>query len=281
MSFQLQLLRFHFKITSLLLPRLSTFQAFKLFQKVRKKRIRKRKEEFYKQAKCFKIPSKNEDIHCYELGDVKGGLIFLVHGWESNAGSLSRFAFDLATKGHRVVSFDLPGHANTKSNYSNLLVCKEAFKTILEFISPKEPFTVVAHSFGSAVSTYALSNLDYKVDKFIFLTSPNSLYDVFYDFKRLIGISNKSFSYVLRKAEALLSEDIRKLNVDEKLQKIAYSKLLLVHDKFDKIISIKNSEKIKEANTEKTELKIYNKIGHYRMLWNDNVREDTLQFIYN
>ncbi|MDJ0644865.1 MAG: alpha/beta fold hydrolase [Flavobacteriaceae bacterium] len=281
MNLRLQLIRFYFKTTSFLTPRLSAFQAFKLFQKVRKKRVRKREEKFYELAKHFKIPSEKEDIHCYELGNVRGNVVFLVHGWESNAGSMSRFAFDLASKGYRVISFDLPGHAKAKSNYSNLFVCKEAFRNVLKFIDPKEPFTVVSHSFGSAVSTYTLSELEYEVDKFIFLTSPNSLFEVFNDFKKFIGLTEKSFTHVIGRATSLLNEDVRQVNVDEKLSQISYSKLLLLHDKFDKVIHVKNSEKIKARNTEKAELKIYNKIGHYRMLWNDNVLEDTLSFIGN
>ncbi len=279
MSLQLKLIRAYFKISSFVAPKLSGFQAFKVFQKVRKKSIRKREQEFYSKTKHFKIPSLDEDVHCYELGDVDGDLVFLVHGWESNSGSMSRFAFNLADQGYRVISFDLPGHANAKSKYTNLYECKEAFKNVIDFIEPKRPFTVVAHSFGSAVSTYTLSKLDYKVDKIVLLTSPNSIFEVFKDFKRLIGLNNKSFSYVLSQAKSLLNEDVKNVSVDEKLQNVSYSKLLLVHDKSDKIISIRNSEKIKEKNREKAELKVYNKVGHYRMLWDDTIVNDTLSFI--
>ena len=100
-----------------------------------------------------------------------------------------------------------------------------------------------------------------------------------YQIPHFVGLSDRSFTYVLGKAKSLIKEDVREVNVEEKLKKISYSKLLLVHDKFDKIIPVRNSEKIKEANTSKAELKLYNKIGHYRMLWNDHVLEDTLQFI--
>ncbi len=279
MSFQLKILRVYFKLSSIIAPRLTAFQAFKLFQRVRKKRVRKREEAFYQRARHFKIPAVKEDVHCYELGAVRGPVVFLVHGWESNAGSLSRFAFDLADRGHRVVSFDLPAHAHAKSNYTNLYECKEAFKRVIQFIDPQEPFTVVSHSFGSAVSTYTLSQLNYQVDKFIFLTSPNSLFEVFSDFKNFVGLSDRSFTYVLGRATSLIKEDVRAVNVEEKLKDISYSKLLLVHDKFDKIIPVRNSEKIQEANTNKAELKLYHKIGHYRMLWNDHVLKDTLQFI--
>ena len=279
MKIQLRILQVYFRIVSFLTPKLGGLHAFKLFQKVRRKNIKKNEENFYKKAKHFKIPSKKEDILCYELGDVKGDLVFLVHGWESNSGSLSKFAFKLADKGHRVVSFELPGHAKTKSKYTNLYECKEAFKNVLDFIAPKTPFSLVSHSFGSAVSTYTLSQLNYEVDKIIFLTAPNSLYDVFYDFKRLIRLSDASFSHVLNRAKSLIKEDVKKVNIAEKLNDVSFSKLLIVHDQSDKVIPFKNSQTIKEKNHNRTELKRYNKIGHYRMLWNDNVLEDTLQFI--
>ena len=32
-------------------------------------------------------------------------------------------------------------------------------------------------------------------------------------------------------------------------------------------------------NTENTQLIKYSKIGHYKMLWNDKVVEDTMQFL--
>ena len=34
-------------------------------------------------------------------------------------------------------------------------------------------------------------------------------------------------------------------------------------------------------NSENTRLIKYSKIGHYKMLWNDNVLEDTVNFLIN
>ena len=278
MKYYLKLLRLYYKIVSNISPRLGGLMAFNLFQKVRKKDVRHREQSFYKKARHFKLPFLDQDLHCYEMGNVQGELVFLVHGWDSNAGSLSRFAFELAERNYRVVSFDLPGHANSDSDRTNLYECKEAFTSLLEFINPQEPFTVIAHSFGSAVTTYTMSKLKYEIDKFVFLTTPNSLLDVFTDFKDFIGITDQSFSYMLKKAEKLVQEDIETVNVGERLKNISFTKLLLVHDKSDKIIPFKNSEDVFHAN-KNSDLKTYNRIGHYRMLWNDDVLEDTMSFI--
>ena len=279
MIWQIFILRFYFKFISLFAPQFAGLKAFKLFQKVRKKTIRKREEKFYKEVQHFKVSSAKEDLLCYELGSENKNLVFLLHGWESNAGSLSKFAFQLSKNNFRVISFDLPGHAKYKSNYTNLIECSEAFCKVIEYIKPNIPFSVISHSFGSAVCTYTLSKLNYQLDKIVFLTSPNSILEIFKEFKNLIGLSNRSFTYFVQKANLLANEEINDINIDEKLKLLDFSKLLLIHDEFDKIIPIKNSEEIKKINAKKTQLIKYSKIGHSKMLWNDKVVEDTMHFL--
>ena len=278
MGWQIYIVRFYFKSISFFVPKFAGLKAFKLFQKVRIKTIRKTEEGFYKEVHHFKVSSSKEDLLCYEIGSENKHLVFLLHGWESNAGSLSKFAFQLTKHNFRVISFDLPGHTKYKSSYTNLVECREAFTKVIEYINPDKPFSVLSHSFGSAVCTYTLSKLNYKLDKLVFLTSPNSILEIFKDFKNLIGLSNLSFTYFVQKANLLANEEIKNINIDEKLKLLDFSKLLLIHDEHDKIIPIKNSEEIKKMNTKKTQLIKYSKIGHYKMLWNDRVLEDTIHF---
>ena len=279
MNFQIYVLRFYFKTISLFAPKLSGVKAFKLFQKVRIKTIRKREEEFYINAKHFNIPFDKESLSCYELGENNPNLVFLLHGWESNAGSLSKIAYKLAENNYRVISFDLPGHAKYNSNYTNLAECKNAFTNVIDFVKPKKPFSILSHSFGSAVSAYTLSNLNYKIDKLVFLTSPNSILEIFTDFKKLIGLPSTAFSYLLEKADLLANEKIKNFYIDEKLKYFNFSKLLLIHDEYDKIIPFKNSVEIQSKNKQNTEFIKHKNIGHYKMLWNDKIIEDTLRFL--
>jgi pimeloyl-ACP methyl ester carboxylesterase len=266
MGWQIYILKLYFRSISFLLPRYAGLKAFKLFQKVRIKTIRKREERFFKEAHEFKVIWSKEDLLCYEIGSTNKKLVFLLHGWESNSGSLSKFAFELSKNNYRVISFDLPGHSKYKSNYTNLVECREAFKNLLEHIKPDKPFSVISHSFGSAVCTYTLSKLNYKLDKIVFLTSPNSILEIFKEFKMLIGLSNQSFTFFVQKANKLAKEEIKNINID---------------DKYDKIIPIKNSEEIKKLNPGNTKLIKYSKIGHYKMLWNDQVIGDTIRFLNN
>jgi len=212
-NIQLNIVRLYFKLISLFAPKFAGSKAFKLFQKVRIKSIRKREEDFYTKANHFKVTSFKEDINCYELGAGNSDIVFLLHGWESNAGSLSKFAYQLAENNYRVISFDLPGHANYNLKYTNLAECKNAFINVIDFIKPNKPFSVLSHSFGSAVSAYTLSNLNYKIDKLVFLTSPNSILEIFTDFKKLIGLPNTAFSYLLENADLLANEKIKYFSI--------------------------------------------------------------------
>jgi len=278
-NIQLNIVRLYFKLISLFAPKFAGSKAFKLFQKVRIKSIRKREEDFYTKANHFKVTSFKEDINCYELGAGNSDIVFLLHGWESNAGSLSKFAYQLAENNYRVISFDLPGHANYNLKYTNLAECKNAFINVIDFIKPNKPFSVLSHSFGSAVSAYTLSNLNYKIDKLVFLTSPNSILEIFTDFKKLIGLSNTAFSYLLEKADLLANEKIKYFSIDEKLKHFSFSKLLLIHDEYDKIIPFKNSEEIKTMHEANSVLIKHKRIGHYKMLWNQNIIDETLLFL--
>ena len=279
MNFKIQILRFSFRFISIISPKNASSLAFKLFQKVRIKSIRDREKDFYKKTKTFNVSTKKEDIFCYELSPENKKLVFLLHGWESNAGSLTKIAYSLSANNFRVITFDLPGHANYKSNYTNLYECKEAFKSVLKFIDPKTPFNVIAHSFGSAVTTFALAKQKYKIDNLIFLTSPNYMIDIFLDYKNQIKLSTKSFSYLLDIAKKVLNKEVKDLNIEEEINSISFSKLLLIHDQNDQIIPFKNSENIALKNPSKTKLIKHENIGHYKMLWNDDVINDILKFL--
>lgn len=111
-----------------------------------------------------------------------------MHGWDSNAGSMSKIADKLVEKERYVIAINLPGHAFSKKSATNLLECKEAFKALLNEVNPTESFSVISHSFGSGVTAYALSETNYKVNNLIFLTNPNRVEHIFEDFKKMILI---------------------------------------------------------------------------------------------
>lgn len=263
-------IRLYFRVLSAMWPVKAGEKAFRLFQRTRKLPFKKAELEFYQQARKFEVVHPTENVHAYELGDPVGKLVILVHGWDSNAGSMSAIANTLAREGHRVVALDLPAHGHSTLTHTNLRECREALCALIYHLRPSAPFSVISHSFGSAVAAMALSGTRYTVDNFIMLTSPNRLIDVFDEFKNQIALGEQAYQEVLQQAFTLLKEPVENVQVEAKALKMNYNKMLIIHDIHDKILPFSNSERLNEVlpNTQLIALK---KTGHYRMLWNAEV----------
>jgi len=264
------IVRIYFTVLSRIAPRIAAKMAFNLFQRPLNKKLRPKEEAFFKKTSNFKIKFSLEDITYYETGSNTGKLIILVHGWESNAASMSAIATKLANTGHRVISFNLPAHGFSLLKKTNLKACKEALTTVINHINPKEKFSIVAHSFGSAVTAYALSKTSYPIDKLVFLTTPNKIIDVFTEFGSLIGLTLKAQTAMNNMASKLLNEPLETMTVERLASMIHYTNITIIHDKYDKVIHINKSRRVQSqlANCDLIELE---RKGHYRMLWDEEV----------
>ncbi len=280
MSNQLKLIQNYFKIISSVAPNYAARQGVKVFSKVRIKRVKTKEVEFFTLSKQFKVPFKgHKDLQCYELGNPDGKLVFLIHGWNSNIGSLTLFAKALMeTNKYRVIGISLPAHGYHDEERTNMVESGVAFKTILEFMKPKEAFDVVSHSFGSGVTTMALANSSFKADKIVFLTAPNKVKNIFNEFKDIVKMGEKAYQKMLVIAkEEILKESVEDYTIAKKLANASYNEILIIHDEFDKVLPFKNSKEIIEMNPS-IKLHKMQKIGHYRMLWNTEVVKIALDF---
>jgi pimeloyl-ACP methyl ester carboxylesterase len=266
---------------SVVAPKYGGKVAVNLFQRVRLKTPKRREQIFFTKAKSFKIPFEKEAIFAYELGNPNGKLVFLVHGWDSNAGSLGKIADALiATNNYRIIAFDLPAHHQALNKYTNLFEAKNAFKQVLKEINPQAEFSVVAHSFGAAVTAFALSETKYKVNKIVFLSGNDVLEDVFRQFQKTIGFNDKIYNEVAKWTHKIIKQPLKELVVSDRLKQIDFKQLLLIHDKKDKVLPFKNAESLHQK-IENSVLIPFEKIGHYRMLWNDDVVNETVDFLEN
>ena len=277
----LKFTKLYLNLLSVIAPIYGGKIAVMIFQKVRIRKIRKREEEFYSKANTFtlkqEIASYNQEVKYYELGSENKKIVFLVHGWDSNAGSLSRFAFELS-KNHRVISLDLPAHAYSKGTHTNLFECKEVLIDFIKHIKPKQSFSIVGHSFGAAVVAYALAEKDYDIDKMVLLSANNKMKIIFDDYQKLIGFNNKIYKEIEKWIKTVINIELKDLILSDMLKEIKFNDLLIIHDKFDKVLPFKSAEEIKEA-LPNIKLSPYEKIGHYRMLWNEDVVKEVVEFL--
>ncbi|MEQ6119626.1 alpha/beta hydrolase [Reichenbachiella sp. MALMAid0571] len=274
----IRIIKLYFKTLSMITPTLAGKHAFLLFQKTRKKIVRKNERQFYNLSRHFRISHHLEDIDCYELGDPKNPLVLLVHGWDSNAGSMAAIAFQLVEQGYYVVAFNLPAHGFSKLKRANLKICREYFLAVVEKMYPDKPFSVIAHSFGSAVSTFSLADSRFDIDKLVLLTNPNKFGEVLQGYQSFVKLSDKAFEKTLEMAQKLIGKPVAEMNIEDMHKSFNYNKLLLIHDRQDKVLPYQNSIAVhKKWNN--SELVTLESIGHYKMLWNEHVINSIMRFI--
>jgi pimeloyl-ACP methyl ester carboxylesterase len=274
----LKLIKIYFTILSSISPKLAAQFAFNVFQKVRKKDIRDREKGFFIDAEKRKLNFKKEDLDVFEFGTDSKDLVILIHGWDSNAGCMYGFVDELLEKKKRIISINLPAHGNYKAGKTNFNECKDALKTLLANLPEYDNLSIIAHSFGSGITTYALSELEVKIDKLIFLTSHNIIEDIFTDFKKTIGLNNKSYKLLKQKADQVLGEPLTELIMEEKLKKFEFNHLHLIHDINDKIIPYSNAISMNKAIKNST-ITSFENIGHYRMLWNSEIISKSVSYL--
>lgn len=266
----IRLIRQYHKTLSKVSPKTAANSAFEIFRKVRKKKIKPAEQAFYNESKDTTVIVDEEEIHRYEFGNPENDIVVLLHGWDSNAGSMYKFVKPLLAKNKYVVSFNLPGHAFHKSNTSNIYESKELFKKFMSSLPKGRKIDIISHSFGSGVTGYGLSELDIKVDSLVFLTTPNNIIDIFTDYKKMIGLNDQAFAHLCKKATDIIGEDLTQLSISNKLKQANFKHLHLFHNTRDKVLPYKNSVQIADE-IENSTLHTLVKMGHYKMLWNEEL----------
>ncbi len=261
------LLKIYLKVISLFSNQLAAEQAFEIFQKTFPKKISTAENKLYEEAYSFLLPTEVGNVRVYEFGDIEGDFVFFVHGWNSNAGSMFSLAQEYAKQGKYCILFDLPGHSKNQKHKTNLKECKIVFKHILLRFKSEQAISVVSHSFGSAVTAYALSESNVNIDKLVYLTAPNTLEELFQVLKDQLSLNDVIYQKVLQLAEDLLEESIEEITVLKKTKLLKFEALHLFHDTYDKVLPIKYSQLLQE-HIENAKLHLFERIGHYRMLSN-------------
>jgi esterase/lipase len=270
MNLILKLIRLKFSLLSFISPAYASGQALNLFQRPHFQKIRDREKDFLEKTKILRLPYSPEDIIIYEVGNKDGKKVLMVHGWDSNPGSMAGIAEELIYQGFHVLVFNVPAHGISVQKTTNMLYVSDILIHVLKKFNIKENISIVTHSFGSGATSFALKKSGIKVDKLVFITSPDKLYDIFKDFADRIGLTDKAFRIMCKTTEKKFNYSFEEMQISKLLESSHFNKLLLIHDKKDTILPFKNAEVISRIS-KNTELYATEDKGHYRILWDKTV----------
>jgi pimeloyl-ACP methyl ester carboxylesterase len=226
----------------------------------------------------LKLRYRGQSLSAWAWGH--GPLAVLMHGWGGRATQLRSFVPALRSVGFRVLMFDAPGHGESGSlsrfgKQSTLMAFTQALEAIAEHQGA--PQALVAHSFGAAASGLALSR-GLKIPRVAYLAPMNDPRPYLIGFAGMLDLSERLTEALQRRIEARVDEPMAEVRLATLLPKLAVEELLVVHDRDDAEIRLKDVQKSVAARPG-TQLVVTDGLGHRRILANPSVVQRVSGFL--
>src|SRR5687768_8641339 len=137
----------------------------------------------------YRIPFVSGELAVTTWGS-NGPLVLLMHGWGGARAQMTGFVDPLLFAGYRVVAFDQPAHGESDGQTTNLL----EIAPTMDLIAQQEgPFhAVIAHSFGTLITSYALVHRNFPPPaRLVYFGAFNQLLDSLPRFQILAGLPDE------------------------------------------------------------------------------------------
>ena len=268
-------IRYLAKTLELISSRLSSLFGLMLFVTPIKYPIPKREQYMLKSAqkKRLFINSINKEIEILSYGYSRKKVL-LVHGWCGRSTQLYAFADKLLENGYMVISFDGPAHGRSSGKTTMMPEFLETIKNINTTYGPFE--AAIGHSFG-ATSLYIATSEFLTINSLVAIGSGDKISDIILNFSKNLNLKKKSAQLIQSRLEKKW-----KIKVDDSSSSTVAKKInipvLVIHDKTDGDVPVNCAYEIRK-NLKKGSLLITNKLGHTKILRNEEIVMKSINFI--
>ncbi len=264
-------------IASTLFPAMLANIAFNQLTNPQVRKLRAHELKILDKADKKRIKFRDFQIQTYKWGNPKHDAIFLVHGWEGQAGNFSDLIEKLVAANYYVIAFDGPSHGFSTTGQTSPFEFSDLVGQLLKKFNCKK---LISHSFGSVATISALFNHPaIQIDKYVLLTTPDKFSQRIDSVVAQIGVSEKVKHLLINRLEAEMNIDVSALSVSRFVKNINVQKALILHDKDDKVVPLAYSKHVCN-NWSNCDLKIVEGTGHFRILRTESVLEEVLTFMH-
>lgn len=232
-------------------------------------------EEIRQRADKFTITiSGNKKIQCYAWGH--GPVVACVHGWAGRGTQFIKFIEPFNKAGYRIVAFDGPAHGQSEGRTTHLLEFKETLFHLYESIGGI--IAIIGHSFGGSAGLYSIRH-QLPVKIIVCISNPAIADDIINTYLRKLRASHAAgvfFKEYILRHYGIPFEEFTSLHFIKHVP--SDLAVLLVHDKDDKEVNVRNPQKLKELFPAAS-LYITEGLGHTRILKDEIVVDQCVTFI--
>jgi len=225
------------------------------------------------QKSTVHIKKLGKNVFCYHWNG-KGPKILLMHGWSGRATNFYLIIDALIRLDFDIYAFDAPAHGKSSGLTTNL---PEFIVTLDSLLKHWGPFEVIlGHSGGAFASSHVCANHP-EVQKLILISPFDKAIDIFNKYFELIGLGDRARKLMLDYFHRKTNNKISAFSSSISAQSIN-ANCMIIHDKNDREVELYNSINI-ENNLKKGKLIITSGLGHRRILRDDIVINDIVNFL--
>jgi pimeloyl-ACP methyl ester carboxylesterase len=238
--------------------------------------VRPKDREIIERGNNVRLPYANGELAVTAWGQ-SGPAVLLMHGWGGARAQMTGFVDPLLSAGYRVVAYDQPAHGESNGTMTNLL----EIAPTMELIRQREgDFTaIVAHSFGTIITSYALVNLHFPPpSKLVYFGAFNELLESLPRFQEIAKLSDEIMGGFRQMLNENFGRGVLEAIVNAELVKQIDIPALMYHDAEDNVTPIDDSRAIarewKHARYIET-----TGLGHRGALQSREIHEQVVKFL--
>ena len=224
----------------------------------------------------YRLPVDGGELAVTTWGDG-GPAVLLMHGWGGARAQMTGFVDPLLSDGFRVVAYDQPAHGESSGKMTNVLEIAPTMNLIAKREGRFD--AIIAHSFGTLITSYALVNLNFPPPaRLVYFGAFNRLFDSLPRFQVLAGLPDEIINGLQEMISDNFGREVLNAITNEFLAPQINLPALMFHDTADNVTPIEDSRAIarvwKSAHFIETE-----GLGHRGALQSNEIHEQVLKFL--
>lgn len=219
-----------------------------------------------------------EKIKVYQYGHGSKKILF-IHGWGGYAGNFYELMSAFSSEEFTIFAFDAPAHHASSGRKTDVFQIIRLSKYLIKNCQPN---FIIGHSMGSAVAVSALADMsDISLNRIVLLSCPNNFEYLVESFGKNFSLDELHLESFKKTVQSKLKKSFEDSKIETIIKKVNVKKILLIHDKYDRVLPFDNALQIKNAVNGVLKFQPIENIGHYKMLKDRQVIQSVKDFILN